>query len=94
MPGGKCHGCGKMTNSATSDWWTHKYPKDYWKQIYPVVQGYAEKCFLAWDEDGKPVRGCAYDKCDPWTKKYVDDYIQRKGMAVTPASEEDYEEGD
>ena len=62
MPSGKCKGCGKMTNSAVSNWWL---TKDH----IPT------QCFLAWDTSGKPERGCAYNEAANWVKKYVDKII-------------------
>ena len=62
MPSGICK-CGKLTNSATSNWW--------------FTKGQPTKCFLAWELDGTlPQRGCGYKDCDPWMKKYVDDCIK------------------
>ena len=47
MPGIKCGGCGRDTNTAVSDAW-HEQP-----------YGEATKCYYAY-VDGKWVHGCAY----------------------------------
>ncbi len=80
MPSGKCRGCGKTTNSATSNWWLHGLlPKSYFTN-YPKEEGFSTECYLAWDENGTPVRGCGYSMCDPYMKKYVDDFIKKGSL--------------
>lgn len=64
MPAGKCKGCGRMTNSTTSNWW---FTKDY----QPT------KCYVAWDEGGNPVRGCGYNEIENPFDKYFADHIIR-----------------
>lgn len=46
MPVGKCGGCGRITNSTTSNWWELKH----W--------GKPTHCYAAF-VDGKWVKGCA-----------------------------------
>ena len=55
--------CGKLTNTAVSDWCDPRR-KD----------GKAYKCYAAWDGK-KWVKGCAYDKCDSYTKQTVDSLL-------------------
>ena len=55
--------CGKLTNTAVSDWCDPRR-KD----------GKAYKCYAAWDGK-KWVKGCAYDKCDSYTKQMVDSLL-------------------
>jgi hypothetical protein len=50
MPSGICGGCGRETNSATSNWWNTR-------------ENRPTECYVAW-VDGKPVKGCGYDKLD------------------------------
>lgn len=63
MPTGLCSGCGRMTNSTTSNWWL---TKDY----KPT------KCVVAWEENGEAVRGCGYDDANDHFKAYADDVIR------------------
>lgn len=64
MPTGKCKGCGKLTNSATSNWW-------FAKNFEPT------ECYMAFDEKNNPVKGCAFEKADPHMKKWVLDTIKK-----------------
>jgi len=48
MPTAICQGCGRITNSATSNWW-------FTNDKIPT------KCFIAWEEN-VAVRGCAFDE--------------------------------
>ena len=62
MPTGICKGCGKTTNSATSNWWMTK-------NFEPT------KCYVAFEDD-VPVKGCGYnDLPDEWYKKWIDEII-------------------
>lgn len=64
MPVGPCGGCGKQTNSATSNWW---FTEDH----IPT------KCY-ARHVDGKWERGCGYDGADPFDQTYADKLISGK----------------
>lgn len=66
--------CGNLTNTAVSDWCDPRR-KD----------GKAYKCYAAWDGK-KWVKGCAYDKCDSFTKISVDSLLYPNALAHTPAS--------
>lgn len=57
-----------MTNSAVSNWWTTA-----------DLNG-ATKCYLA-VEDGKWVKGCAYDEVDLYTKSIIDEML---GKPIAP----------
>lgn len=74
MPSGRCKTCGKMTNSATSNWWASR------PLYFGDMDGVATECYLAWDEEGHPVRGCGYDRCRQKEREYVDECI-KKGNA-------------
>ncbi len=66
MPSGKCLGCGRLTNSTTSNWWD-------------TDDHHPTKCYVAWEEDGKPVKGCGYDKADSLEKHFADSILHRNG---------------
>jgi len=70
MPAGMCKGCHRMTNSTVSNWWDRK------------KEGYVPtKCYVAW-VNNKPVKGCAYDKVDPYEKDWVDSVLKGGGLTV------------
>lgn len=56
----RCGKCGGLTNSSVCDWNT----KD------GVIECYAKF------ENGKWIRGCGYDNCDPWTKPSINKLIK------------------
>lgn len=56
MPSGKCTGCGQMTNSATSNWWSQ--------------DGVPTECYAAY-VNGEWVPGCGYAKADQLTKNIM-----------------------
>lgn len=62
MPAEICKGCGRMTNSTTSNWWL---TKDH----HPT------KCYVAWDDKDNPVKGCGYDEIDNPYDKHFADYL-------------------
>ena len=62
MPIKICRNCGAKTNTAVCDWIDSKDDK-------------ADKCYAKF-EDGKWVKGCGYDDCDPtYTKPIIDKII-------------------
>lgn len=69
MPSGICKGCNRATNSATSNWWLDTDDKGR-KEI-----GVATLCSVAW-VDGKPVKGCGYEKCSKFTRQYADSILK------------------
>ena len=64
-PVGICKGCGRQTNSATSDYW-HKDRKP-------------TECYAAFVK-GKWVKGCAYDKTGDFERDFADGLIARRGV--------------
>lgn len=79
MPSGICKGCGRITNSTTSNWW-------FTKDFQPT------ECYVAW-VDGKPVKGCGYDKLDKKDKyspiHFANSILKKGGLGEAPASKED-----
>ncbi len=67
MPAEKCKGCGRMTNSTTSNWWD-------------TDDHHPTKCYVAWGEDGKPVKGCGYDKLAErdFDRYFADSILKKK----------------
>lgn len=65
MPIGTCVGCGRTTNSATSNWW----------RTNSDGVGAATECYAAF-VNGQWIRGCAYARADPLTKGFVDKLIK------------------
>lgn len=59
-----CEYCGRVTNTAVSDWWGNK-------------NGKASKCHAAF-VDGKWVKGCGYDTADYYTKLIVAKFLAGK----------------
>lgn len=59
-----CKGCGRPTNTATSNWLDNA-------DFEPT------ECYVAW-EDGKPVKGCAYHRADRYQKHFADTIIGDK----------------
>ena len=59
MPVVDCGKCGRVTNSACSNYWT-VHRKD----------GKADGCYARY-ENGKWVKGCAYDSADQLTQEIV-----------------------
>lgn len=66
MSAGICKGCGRMTNSTTSNWWSTKDRKP-------------TKCYVAWDDNGYPVKGCGYNDIDDPFDKHFADHVIRGG---------------
>jgi hypothetical protein len=64
MPAIRCSKCGGFTNTAVSNWLEPKIRED--KKAY--------ECY-AKVVNGKWIKGCAYDNCDPYTKSSVDKLI-------------------
>jgi hypothetical protein len=64
MPSADCENCGRLTNSATSDYWL---PDN--KEIGEVT-----KCYAAF-VDGKWIKGCCYDQADPQKRSIMDKLI-------------------
>jgi hypothetical protein len=64
MPSAICKGCGRQTNSTTSNYWDTKDREP-------------TKCYVAW-ENSKPVKGCAYDKLEEFTfeKNFADEVLE------------------
>lgn len=58
MPTGRCKGCGRLTNSATSNWWDNPDHE-------------ATKCYMAFNENNEPVKGCDYENAQPYIKKWI-----------------------
>jgi len=54
--------CGKTTNTAVCDWINSKDNR-------------ADKCFAATDENGKWIKGCAFDKTPLYMKKSIDELL-------------------
>ncbi len=72
MPTLKCSRCGRMTNTALSDWIDNIGIKD-------VTIGMATRCFAAWDEDKQCwVEGCAINdkNADKFSVKFAKKYIK------------------
>lgn len=65
MPSAECTNCGKVTNSATSDYWSPDK-----KEI-----GVVTKCYAAF-VDGKWVKGCCYERLEPHKKATMDKLIK------------------
>lgn len=65
MPSGICKGCGKITNSAVSNWWSEK----------PEGIGVPTKCWAAF-VDGKWERGCGYPGESVFDKAAADRVIE------------------
>lgn len=66
MPVATCTNCGRITNSATSNYWLDteidgKTPKEMW---------IATQCYAAFVQ-GKWVEGCVYNAIDPMKKKIL-----------------------
>ena len=64
MPAVRCAGCDRTTNTAVSEvddmkTWGEK----------------ADRCAMAFLEDGSAVKGCAYDTFPRWQRESVDQYI-------------------
>ncbi|MDQ5988422.1 MAG: hypothetical protein CSYNP_04182 [Syntrophus sp. SKADARSKE-3] len=70
-----CKGCGGTTNSATCNYLDNE-------DMLP------SKCYVKWDEEAKPVKGCGYDELkehvltskDPWGMfelKFCSDLLKR-----------------
>jgi len=64
MPTIECSKCGGITNTAVSNW------------IHPEIREdrKAYECY-AKILDGKWVKGCSYDNCNPYLKPSVDNLI-------------------
>lgn len=60
MPTDTCRGCGRITNSATSDYWLNKTSEGKPKEF-----GVATECYAAF-VDGVWVEGCKYDAKNPY----------------------------
>jgi len=56
MPSGVCSGCGRITNSAVSNWWD--------------TSGKPTECYAAF-VDNKWVKGCGYQSADDLTRHIV-----------------------
>ncbi|MCK9544494.1 MAG: hypothetical protein M0R03_20945 [Novosphingobium sp.] len=71
MPSGICKGCGRVTNSTTSNWW------------FTTTKDHATECYAAYVDD-KWVKGCAYDKLNRADKyspiHFVDKLIKKKKL--------------
>lgn len=75
MPGATCTNCGKLTNSATSNYWLRteadgKTPKE---------GGVATECYAAF-VDGKWVKGCKYDNARSWRKKMLEKLLENRDV--------------
>lgn len=73
MPIATCTGCGRKTNSATSNYCADtemdgKTPKE----IFVTTQ-----CYVAF-VDGKWVEGCVYNKIEPWQKLLYEKLLKNK----------------
>jgi len=79
MPVGPCGGCGRMTNSTTSNWWMTKDRKP-------------TKCAVAWEEDGTAVRGCGYDQASKHMKEYADKVIKSSNERAAKAVRQQVDE--
>lgn len=64
MPSGKCRGCGKITNSACSNWW------------FCEGEG-ADECYAAFVDD-KWVKGCKYENAQPPMKMFTDHMLKEE----------------
>lgn len=73
MPVATCTGCGRLTNSATSDYWQRMEPDGQ----TPKEVGVVTRCYVAFVGD-KTVKGCGYDalvKEDMASKRRVTDKL-------------------
>jgi len=61
----RCKGCGKITNTATSDAWHHE---DF----------IARKCYVAWEDDGRAIEGCGYEEADIFDKEFADKLLVKE----------------
>ncbi len=59
-----CHICGRVTNTAVCEWLNPRRE-----------DGKANHCYAAF-VNGKWEKGCAYEKCDSWTKPTVDNLLK------------------
>lgn len=71
----KCNGCGRTTNSATSNYALDteidgKTPKEC---------GVATQCYAAF-VDGKWVKGCSYGCLDPAARSVINHLFSRQGV--------------
>jgi len=66
MPMGPCGGCGKITNSTTSNWWLTN-------DLKPT------ECYAAY-VDNKWVKGCAYEKIvgNIYMQPWIDDVLKNE----------------
>jgi hypothetical protein len=64
MPTGRCKGCGKLTNSCTSNWWDTTDHKP-------------TKCYMAFNDNGDPIKGCDYENAPLYIQKWVWEMIHR-----------------
>jgi hypothetical protein len=65
MSGCICATCGKITNTAVSNYWDNR-------------GGKATECYAAY-VDGKWVKGCGYDKADPeYQRPIIDAFLKRQ----------------
>lgn len=56
MPVTTCTGCGRLTNSSTSDYWQRTEPDGK----TPKEVGVVSRCYVAFVNE-KPIEGCGYD---------------------------------
>lgn len=66
MPIGRCQGCNRLTNSATSNWWD-------------ITFSHPTECYAA--HNGKKwVKGCAFDKLGKkdFRRKFAESVINKK----------------
>jgi len=75
MPVGLCGGCGRITNSTTSNWWMTNDRKP-------------TKCAVAWEKDGTAVRGCGYDQASKQMQEYADEVIKSSNERAARAPRE------
>lgn len=76
MPSVTCARCEGKTNSAISEYWTHK----------PFAEGIAHGCYAKWVNDHWE-RGCLYEQGSQFEKHMADDMINKGtdwGKVVSP----------
>jgi hypothetical protein len=71
MPAATCKTCGRMTNSATSN--------------YAEKSGEPTECYIAVDPDTKCwVEGCAWDRAIPLVKQSLSRYLGESALPKPP----------
>lgn len=79
MPSATCKTCGRVTNSACSDYWDERPGKP---------RGEVASCLAAW-VDGRWVEGCGYAAAPELEKRIVANLLKNE-----PKAEIAYEEGE